>query len=309
MASAGDFLEMHEMQAFYMLIVIIDVFSTLLESCLGNKQTSLVLRLFVSVGLLGQILKSFGVFTDFFLTIEILVTAIVFNKALFSHWGYMLDLFVTASQIWLRRAGYTRESRLLHILRFWRFVRLFNSLVSIEKDLHEETRVKLDSAMSDIAKLREEEGILRGEVAKEKEARDSIEDMLQAYKDEIDTLNEALKIAAMDIAEVAQGEEDFHPSDEEEEEAEEDDTSKFTHNDEEGTELGSKNDESFYSAVLTAGGGGRHVHASTAARRRSNKAEVMRAVLQDSSAASSLGIEGKESSAFIVHEDGTFERS
>eukprot|EP01035_Chromulina_nebulosa_P020031 gene20031-26008_t len=38
----------------------------------------------------------------------------------------------------------------------------------------------------------------------EKDSRNAIEDMLAGYKEEVDTLNEALKIAAMDIAEAAQ---------------------------------------------------------------------------------------------------------
>ena len=40
--------------------------------------------------------------------------------------------------------------------------------------------------------------------------------MLQNYKEEVDTLNEALKIAAMDIAEVAEAEEDFLSDDDDE---------------------------------------------------------------------------------------------
>jgi len=43
-----------------------------------------------------------------------------------------------------------------------------------------------------------------GELEQEKEARKAIEEMLQSYKEEVDTLNEALKIAAQDIAEVGQ---------------------------------------------------------------------------------------------------------
>jgi hypothetical protein len=49
-----------------------------------------------------------------------------------------------------------------------------------------------------------------------KEARLSVEDMLQSYKNEVDTLNEALKIAAQDIAEVAEADDDFFLSDEDE---------------------------------------------------------------------------------------------
>ena len=52
---------------------------------------------------------------------------------------------------------------------------------------------------------------LRGkqELAREQEARVTVDEMLAGYKEEVDTLNEALKIAAMDIAEVAEADEDL----------------------------------------------------------------------------------------------------
>ena len=42
------------------------------------------------------------------------------------------------------------------------------------------------------------------ELEREKESKRAVEEMLQNYKEEVETLNEALKIAAQDIAEAAQ---------------------------------------------------------------------------------------------------------
>jgi hypothetical protein len=81
--------------------------------------------------------------------------------------------------------------------------------VNVEKELHLDTKLELDDKIIVIAKFDSETRRLENELSKEKDARDSIELMLQNYKDEVDTLNEALKIAAMDIAEVAQADDDY----------------------------------------------------------------------------------------------------
>ena len=70
---------------------------------------------------------------------------------------------------------------------------------------------------ADCRKLRIEVQRLEADLIKEREAKDAVEEMLLTYKDEVDTLNEALKIAAMDIAEVAQADDDFSSDDDDEE--------------------------------------------------------------------------------------------
>lgn len=75
--------------------------------------------------------------------------------------------------------------------------------------MHLDTKLELEEKIIIITKFDSETRRLENELSKEKDARDSIEAMLQNYKDEVDTLNEALKIAAMDIAEVAQADDDY----------------------------------------------------------------------------------------------------
>jgi hypothetical protein len=93
--------------------------------------------------------------------------------------------------------------------------------------------------------------------------------MLQNYKEEVDTLNEALKIAAMDIAEVAEAEDDFFSSD----------------------------DENMDSSVQADGqdtvGGERDP--------QKNKDELYRLAMSGSAA------NNQKSTTFVIHDDGTFE--
>ena len=305
--SIGEFLELHHVQAVYIVVIILDIFICISESCLGNKVTSIfisrnVFGSVVSLSTLSTALKYFGQMTLVFFSIEIIAITVIFNTAVITHWGYMTDVGITAAQLFLFRYGLTREIRVLHIFRLWRVIRLFNSLVSIEKELHDETKAALEKAREVNRKIEIEKENLRLEAQREKESRMSIEETLQTYKDEVDTLNEALKIAAMDIAEVAQGDDDdeFVPSDDEDVEFNEgdDEMSKLTHEEDKGSKT---NDESsFYSAV------DRTHQARHPFKKRSGKEELMRAVLRDHAE-----IEAKEeamSSTFVIHEDGTFEQ-
>jgi len=170
----------------------------------------------VSPAVLGSALTSFTGFTLLLFLLEMLAVIVVFNRSVLGHVGYAIDCGVISFQMYCEVAGNGVQGRLLSILRLWRLVRLVNSLVGIEKDLHEATK----------SVLAEKEGVnrqLEGEVRrgeeeldKEREARRAVDEMLASYKEEVETLNEALKIAAMDIAEVAEADDDLLLSDDEE---------------------------------------------------------------------------------------------
>lgn len=108
------------------------------------------------------------------------------------------------------------------------------------------------------------------------EARGAVEDMLQNYKEEVDTLNEALKIAAMDIAEVAEAEDDFFSSDEDD-----DDVTADKFGDESSSATGAAVGEE-RDAVK-------------------NKEELYRLAMSGSAAST------QKSSTFVIRDDGTFE--
>lgn len=295
--SIGEFLELHQMQSLYVLMIILDTFVSLAQmylSCADNfpsNDSEEYEAAEVNRKVMVRLLSSFSTFTTFFFAAEIVAVVLVFGRAMMGHWGYLLDILTTAVQIYLEQKQLGQVSRLLNIFRFWRMARLMNAMVSTEKDAHDRTALLLEKSEVEVKKLQLETTSLRTEIVREKEARDAIEDMLQNYKEEVDTLNEALKIAAMDIAEVAQTEDDMGMSDENDSQ------------DELSEADGGRDDEGFVDA------------AASKYSRAGNKGAVMRAVMEDGSvhsrgstltAASSSHNYG--TSTFLVHEDGTFEQ-
>lgn len=291
--SIGDFLEVQQMQALYVILIVLDTFVSLAEmylSCAANFHSD---ESAVNRRVLVRLLTSFSAFTMLFFTAEIVAVVVIFGRSMLTHWGYLIDVLTTGAQIYLEQHGYGKIARLLNILRFWRMVRLLNSMVSSEKDLHDKTLNLLQASEVEVKKLQLETASLRTEITREKEARDAIEDMLQNYKDEVDTLNEALKIAAMDIAEVAQTEDDFGLS----EDGDEDDESGEIRAPSSGADA-----EGFVDA------------ATSRFSKAANKSAVMRAVMDDANSVHSRGStltaasHNYGASTFLVHEDGTFEQ-
>jgi hypothetical protein len=148
---------------------------------------------------------------------------------------------------------------------------------------------------------------------KEKESKDAIEEMLLTYKEEVDTLNEALKIAAMDIAEVAQADDEDFDSEE---------GSSVREGGDEGDEVpppatSEVDDDAadFVDAVSSVLDGDK----------RRNRETLMRLVRRDAPAggggaasgggggsggagAGARGQTGQGGTTFVIHDDGTFER-
>lgn len=294
--SIGDFLEVQQMQALYVILIVLDTFVSLAEmylSCAANFSTD---EPAVNRKVMVRLLTSFSAFTLLFFTAEIVAVVVIFGRSMLTHWGYLMDLVTTSCQIYLEQHGHGKIARMLNILRFWRMVRLLNAMVSTEKEAHNKTITLLDATEVELKRLQIETASLRTEIVREKEARDAIEDMLQNYKDEVDTLNEALKIAAMDIAEVAQTEDDFALSEEGDEEDEEDENSDIRG-------APGADSEGFVDA------------ASSRFSKAANKGAVMRAVMDDAngsvySRGSTLTAASHNygASTFLVHEDGTFEQ-
>lgn len=292
--SIGEFLELHQMQSLYVLLIVLDTFVSLAEmylSCPSNfdgREESGDAE--INRKVMVRLLSSFSTFSTFFFAAEIVAVVLVFGRSMFTHWGYLSDIVTTGLQLYLEQRKYGKLSRLLNIFRFWRMARLMNSMVTTEKDAHNRTARLLETSEVEVKKLQLETTNLRGEILREKEARNAIEDMLQNYKDEVDTLNEALKIAAMDIAEVAQTEDDFGLSDDGDSQ----------------DDLSESNQGEDGDVFVDA--------ASSKYSKVANKGAVMRAVMEDGSIHSrgSSVTAGSShnygTSTFLVHEDGTFEQ-
>jgi len=101
-----------------------------------------------------------------------------------------------------------KEIHLLSFLRCWRFIRLFSSLLSSVKEEHEHTKDIVVEKEQEIAEMEMELSRKNDAIEREIEGRKRLMLTLQGYKDEVDTLNEALRIAAMDVAMVAEEEEE-----------------------------------------------------------------------------------------------------
>lgn len=337
--SIGEFLELHQMQIFVIVILVLDSFASFAEMYLkltelsnengnvsgiaGGKKASGTLAAildswsssesalisffamalkkylvdYIEIQFILDCLRSFTSFTLFFFTLEVAALLIAFGVNVIGHYGYATDLFVVAIQLLLELRGNGKETRLLNIFRFWRVARLVNALVGVEKELHEETKELLQLKDVEMKKVESESRRIAGEFAKEKEARDAIEEMLQNYKNEVETLNEALKIAAMDIAEVAQADDDYFMSDDEED----------------VDDLGDAESLRTGSASATStnrGGGNLYMDAAASEYDRVRNKEVL---YREARAAAAESMEGSSNASntgvtFLVHQDGTFEK-
>lgn len=222
-SSIGDFLESYQMQLFFVAVVVADTFcafsSLYLEILIlksGNMRGDVVLLdswIQIRSDMISNLLQTISQFTMAFFTFEMVGTLVAFGISVLGHFGYLIDSITLFLQLYLQIKKYGLETRILNIFRLWRFFRLVYFFVNIEKDSHLQTFAKLAAVELSLKKQELETSQIKIDLKSEKEARTSIEDMLQNYKDEVDTLNEALKIAAMDIAEVAQTNDDDFLSD------------------------------------------------------------------------------------------------
>jgi len=178
----------------------------------------IIINKYLNNTLLLNILKAFSSFALTISCIECLGILLVFKLDAITHFGYITDFLVLSLQMYLELNGIGKETRLLNIFRIWRVLRLMYAWVNIEKDNHEITKESLTQAEDNNKQSKMAAAKFEGELEQEKEARKAIEEMLQSYKEEVDTLNEALKIAAQDIAEVGQADDDdYFLSDDDEE--------------------------------------------------------------------------------------------
>ena len=308
----GDFLEMLQMQSLMCGILVLDTFAAFAELNLLHKKCHHFTDSAGSGGGLSTVaavaltvVQSFTAFTAIFFGLELLAVILVFRSSVLGHIGYVVDILVVSLQLFLEFLyGYGRESRLLNVFRLWRTLRLFAAFMGVEKEQHERTKDALAVKDTEVRKLRMNVKSLENDVLKEKESKDAVEEMLLTYKEEVDTLNEALKIAAMDIAEVAQADDEDFDSEE---------GSSVREGEDEGDEVpppaGTRSEvddaADFVDAASSAFDGDK----------RRNRETLMRLVRRDvttgppaqGTGSGTGGIPGG-GTTFVIHDDGTFER-
>jgi hypothetical protein len=211
--SFGDFLELNQLQILIVVLILLDSFAAMVEiyirslqlEMLENADVTAAFQAFttLSVKIVTGALHAFAQFNLLMFALEILAILVAFNVSLVGHLGYTLDILVISAQIYMETfKGLGRETRILNVFRLWRLFRLLNSLIEIETSKHEVTKGELQKKVDAVQRFETDIARMEGDLKSERQVRASVETMLQGYKEEVDTLNEALRIAAMDIAEV-----------------------------------------------------------------------------------------------------------
>jgi len=137
----------------------------------------------------GPIWNVVFLFTTVFFTFELLLQAFLFRERFFSHWGCLVDTMLIATRVGRKYASFEMNQQQLAIfnfLRVWRFARLLNSYVAIEKQKQLALRKKL--------KLQTES------TSDWKKKALLSEDIAKLCNEEVETLREALTIASKDVA-------------------------------------------------------------------------------------------------------------
>ena len=81
-------------------------------------------------------------------------------------------------------------------------MRLVNTLLTTKETKLQEIKDARDTDLQILEETRVEIARLEDNLRRELDSKKRGETMLRSYKDEVETLNEALKIAALDIAQV-----------------------------------------------------------------------------------------------------------
>jgi hypothetical protein len=281
----GEILELFQMQIVYIALLILNFPLAILSLHLSHAPVNTsVTFLFQNKDVLLSMILALRTFSSYFFGVEILCVLLTFRFATFTHAGYITDMITIIFQGYLENEEYGVVAVCFSVFRFWRLFRLFNTSITAEKNLQDAILMKLEISEEAYRKLTFEKENIALELLKEKEARVSVENMLTSYKEEVDTLNEALKIAAMDIAEVADADEDLLQSDDE----------RTLEDDRDGV---GEDGDTFSDAVASR------------YSKSTNKEVLMRAIIEDASNSRISNTAGSMSlSAFLIHEDGSFEQ-
>lgn len=136
---------------------------------------------------------------------ELVLQMIIFRVRFFSHWGYGFDTVLVAARVLNDCSVLSSNKHTLHLLSFlrvWRFVGVVQACVAIEASEHRLTREKLSAQKKSAAEWKRKATSAREDAEREKRRSAENRDLVKGYRDEIDTLREALRIAAEDVAAV-----------------------------------------------------------------------------------------------------------
>lgn len=187
---AASFAETLEVQSMVSALIVLDLVASTANTSYSN---------------LTRLVDAFTGFTVFLFFFELLALASAFGPLTFlRHPGYALDSVVVGLCLHAEiTTGGRRQWRLLNFARLWRLWRLNDTMVSEAKRETEKAQADALFHQETLLKEKIEKVRLENALQEASASRKRLEAMCRAYKDEIDTLNEALAIAAMDIADSA----------------------------------------------------------------------------------------------------------
>lgn len=211
----GQLLEAYEIQLFIVMLIYLDLvactISYVLENDVGTLSSTAKIEKIVDSedSMILRFLSSISSFTIICFVIEISGLVYSFGIEFFTHLGYCLDMLILTSivcnNIYESGIDLLFPLQFLGFLRFWRVARLVSMLVSKVEIEHDNTKYKLNEMVRQAKMQSVEYKRLEVSVTKEVDLRKEVERSLLAYKDEVETLREALKIAAMDVAMTVSG--------------------------------------------------------------------------------------------------------
>lgn len=163
LAKLGVFLEMHEMQAAVCILLLLDTYCAFyISTGVFSDQTSIMFEIW------HRGLRSFSTFSLFFFVIEISANILAFNVNIVGHFGYLVDVMVVAWQVYLETEGAPKAYKLMNLFRLWRVLRLFFSMLDIERAAHDETKEVLSSTMKELDDAKEKLRLVEDDIEREK---------------------------------------------------------------------------------------------------------------------------------------------
>lgn len=196
--AVGNFVEKFEVQLLVILLIGLDVVTVSLELFMNSGVIELRTPLMTNI---SQLMQSFTGFTVFFFLMEVGLVFFAFGGRCITHMGYMVDLIIVVFGLYWELNMDSKVIRLFGILRVWRIVRLMNSMLADAEARHAATAQKLQEQEQKVEKVLADKGRVEEKLSREIETRKRVESAMQGYKDENETLHEALQIAAVTAAE------------------------------------------------------------------------------------------------------------
>ena len=144
----GEFLEMHEMQTVVFCLLVIDTFASFAEvsgvAFAGSRDQSRQAEGDLH-DLTLKLLRALTSFTVFFFGLELVALLIAFKFKFVGHIGYIIDTVVVGIQLHYAVNGQGLQWRVLNIFRFWRLLRLFQSMLNVEREAHEISKRNIET--------------------------------------------------------------------------------------------------------------------------------------------------------------------